>query len=176
MGTVATPTSPSNTSCRKVESTLRIPTPTRWPSLTADTLPTTWEPPSLAPRGSASVTRVTLRGLLLWSLSPLPSTPPTTPSSCTQAVSTTSPTAPATPSTTVSWLLDMVARPARTTGLSRTLGALSGERPDTSRCPREGTTSVALPPWLATPRLNHPVYIILILYTMSLLEKDVISI
>merc|ERR1711862_325437 len=138
--------------------------------------PTTWEPPSLAPRGSTSVTRVTLRRLLLWSLSPLPSTLPTTPSSCTPAVSTTSPTAPATLSTMVFWLLDTVARLARTTGLPRTLGALSGERPDTSRCPREETTSVALPPWLATPRLNHPVYIILLLYTMSLLEKDVISI
>merc|ERR1712002_551401 len=112
--------------------------------------------PSLVPSACPSALSLTWSVPSPWSPPPSPSTPPTTPSSCTLVVSMMSPTAPATPLTTVSWLSDTVARVARTTGSSRTPGAPSGVRLDTSRCPRERTTSAVLPPWPATPRPNLP--------------------
>merc|ERR1712029_1320843 len=80
-------------------------------------------------------------------------------------------------STTVSWPSDTAARAARTTGLSRTPGAPSGERPATSRCPGERTTSAESPPWPATPRPNLPqldaqieLLFILLLFSLDVLK------
>ncbi|PVD36394.1 hypothetical protein C0Q70_03376 [Pomacea canaliculata] len=84
--------------------------------------------------------------------SPWPSTPATTPSSCTSPACTTRRSAALSSWTTEFWLSAMALIAQMNTTSLKIAGALPGECKATSRCPEIARTTVASPPWPATPK------------------------